>query len=95
MMDAFALDSMITRSRQAAQAGVLDPVRLAMIRLFANQAHARSFESARRVLTTAGKADAIAKLQPLQVFNSHSYGELVETVAAAVEARGGYPFPIA
>ncbi|MBK7858192.1 MAG: acyl-CoA dehydrogenase family protein [Archangiaceae bacterium] len=95
IMDVFALDSMITRTRQATSAGTLDATRVAIIRLFSNQAHARGFESARRVLTTSGKADAIGKLQALQLFNTHSHGELLETVASAVESAGGYPFPIA
>ncbi len=95
MMDAYALDSMITRTRQVAVGGALDPARVAMIRLFAAQAQLRSFEAARRVLTTAGKGAAIEKLKGLLSFSEQSYQELVEIVAAAVEAKGGYPFSIA
>jgi len=95
MMDSFALDSMITRTRQVAVGGALDPVRVAMIRLFTAQAQLRSFEAARRVLTTAGKGAAIEKLKALLGFSEQSYQELVETVAAAVEAKGGYPFSLA
>ncbi len=95
MMDAYALDSMISRTRQSATGGALDPVRVAMIRLFTATAHARCFESARRVMTTAGKGAAIEKLRALQVVSDHNYGELVETVAAAVDAKNGYPFAIA
>jgi alkylation response protein AidB-like acyl-CoA dehydrogenase len=94
MMDAFALDSMITRTRQVAAAGTPDPARVAMIRLFANQAHTRSFDAARRALTSSKAPQLVEKLAQLQVFLPHSYAELVETVAGAVEKASGYPFPI-
>jgi alkylation response protein AidB-like acyl-CoA dehydrogenase len=95
MMDAYALDSMITRTRQAAAAGTLDPARVAMIRLFANQAHTRSFDAARRALCSSKAPQAVEKLAQLSMYQPFSYAELVETIAAAVEKAGGYPFPIA
>ena len=42
VMDAFALDSMVTRTRQSASQGKLDPVRVAMVRPSRTEAHARA-----------------------------------------------------
>jgi alkylation response protein AidB-like acyl-CoA dehydrogenase len=94
MIDAYALDSMITRTRQAAAGGVLDPTRVAMVKLFANQAHVRSFDAARRAVCSSKAPQAIEKLALLVMYQPYSYAELVETIAAAVEKSSGYPFPI-
>jgi alkylation response protein AidB-like acyl-CoA dehydrogenase len=94
MIDAYALDSMVTRTRQAAAGAVLDPTRVAIVRLFANQAHVRSFDAARRAVCSSKAPQAVEKLAQLVMFQPYSYAELVETVAAAVEKSSGYPFPI-
>jgi hypothetical protein len=94
MIDAYALDSMITRTRQAAAGGVLDPTRVAIVKLFANQAHVRSFDAARRAVCSSKAPQAVEKLAQLVMYQPYSYAELVETIAAAVEKSSGYPFPI-
>jgi alkylation response protein AidB-like acyl-CoA dehydrogenase len=91
VMDAFALDSMVARTRQV---GGQDPVRLAMVRQFANAASARSLEAARRALCASSKGEALAthlkKVQALYVHEAFNPLELVEEIASAVERSGGY-----
>ncbi|HEX8699774.1 MAG TPA: acyl-CoA dehydrogenase family protein [Myxococcaceae bacterium] len=98
VMDAFALDSMVTRTRQCAGNGALDPVRVAMTRLYGMDAMARSFERTRRALCAAAQGEALQghlkKLAPLQLFAPYNPAELRETVVTAVEQAGGYPVTV-
>ncbi len=95
-MDAFALDSMVARTRQCARGGQLDPTRVAIGRAFANQACARSLESARRVVCASAKdaAPHLKKLEKLALFQPVDPVALIETVAKAVEDARGYPFSV-
>ena len=99
VMDAYALDSMVARTRQVAPNGKLDPVRTALVQLFANPACARSAEALRRVLCTAAKGPALAQhlelAAQLTAFAPHNPAELTEVVAKAVEQAQGYPFKLA
>ncbi len=96
VMDAYALDSMVTRTRQAAGEGRLDEARVAMARLCAMEANARSFERARRALCATVRGEVLKghleKVAPLELFTPYDPSELRETVLAAVEKAGGYPF---
>jgi alkylation response protein AidB-like acyl-CoA dehydrogenase len=98
VMDAFALDSMVTRTRQSANDGALDPARVAMTRLYGMDAMARSFERTRRVLCTAAQGEALQghlkKLAPLQLFAPYNPAELREAVVTEVEKAGGYPVTV-
>lgn len=95
VMDAFALDSMVTRTRQAASEGKLDPVRVAMTRLYALDAVPRAFDRTRRALCATLQGDALEqelkRLATLDVFTPYNPAELRETVVAALESAGGYP----
>jgi hypothetical protein len=93
IIDAFALDSMLCRSRQSPH-----PASEAMIRLFALEAHARAFHAARKALCAAvpasERAQHLDRIEPLRPFSFDSAEELTETVTAAIEGQGGYPFSI-
>jgi alkylation response protein AidB-like acyl-CoA dehydrogenase len=95
VMDAFALDSMVTRTRQTAVDGKLDAVRVAMVRQYATEANIRSYGNARQALCAASKGDALkehlSKLARLDLFNAYDPVELRETVVGALEQSGGYP----
>jgi hypothetical protein len=94
VMDAFALDSMVTRTRQSAQ-GTLDPARVAMTRLFGMDATTRSFERTRRALCSTVSGEALEKhlgrIAALAAFKPYNPAELRETVVQAMETAGGYP----
>ncbi|AKF83095.1 acyl-CoA dehydrogenase [Myxococcus fulvus 124B02] len=96
MMDAFALDSLVTRTRQVAAGGQVDPVRLALVRLFAFDSAPRVYERTRRALCATLEGDALDKeltrLRTLDVFTPYNPAQLRETVVSAIEASGGYPF---
>jgi alkylation response protein AidB-like acyl-CoA dehydrogenase len=98
-MDAFALDTIVTRTRQVAAGGNVDPVRQAMVRQFANRAHARSLEALRGVLAASCKGEGLAqqleKAVQLSVFLPHDPDALTETIVQGVLAAGGYPFALA
>jgi alkylation response protein AidB-like acyl-CoA dehydrogenase len=99
VMDAFALDSMVTRTRQATSQGALEPVRVALTQLYALDAIPRAWERTRRALCATLKGDALdtelKRLATLDVFTPYNPAELRETVVAALEAAGGYPFSAA
>lgn len=96
VMDAFALDSMVARTRQAATGGKLDPVRVALVRSIAFDSASRIQDRMRRALCSTLKGDALARelgrLGTLDVFTPYDPAEVRETVMAAVESAGGYPF---
>ncbi|NTX00763.1 acyl-CoA dehydrogenase family protein [Myxococcus sp. CA051A] len=96
VMDAFALDSLVTRTRQAASGGTLDPVRLALVRLFALDSIPRAYDRTRRALCATLQGDALDKelkrLATQDIFTPYNPAELRETVMAAIESAGGYPF---
>ena len=91
VMDAFAVDSMVARTRQVAAS---DPVRIAMTRQFTNVACARSLEAAKRALCASAKGDALTthlkKVQQLYLYDPFNPLELVETIVEATERGGGY-----
>jgi alkylation response protein AidB-like acyl-CoA dehydrogenase len=95
VMDAFALDSLVTRTRQGASGGALAPAQVAMTRLFALDATARSFERTRRALCSAARGEVLQKhldrIAPLYTFTPYDPAELRETVVKALEEAGGYP----
>ena len=95
VMDAYALDSLVTRTRQAAGEGALDPARVAMTRQYAQDANARSLERARRALCATVKGEALEghlkKVASLALFTPYDPVALGETVLQAVEKAGGYP----
>jgi alkylation response protein AidB-like acyl-CoA dehydrogenase len=95
VMDAFALDSMVTRTRQSASNGMLDVTRVAMTRLFAMEAMTRSFDRTRRALCSSAQGEALpqhlARVAPLQLFTPYNPAELREQVVTALEKAGGYP----
>jgi hypothetical protein len=94
-MDAFALDSMVTRTRQAISQGALDPVRVALTQLYALDAVPRAWERTRRALCSTLNGDALdtelQRLAHLDVFTPYNPAELRETVVTALESAGGYP----
>jgi alkylation response protein AidB-like acyl-CoA dehydrogenase len=96
IMDAFALDSLVTRTRQAAQNGKLDPARVAAVRLYAMEAQPRAFERARRALCSAVQGEALeghlAKIRQLDRFTPADPAALRETLMARIDEAGGYPF---
>lgn len=96
MMDAYALDSMITRTRQAAEGGALDPVREALVRLHATEAQARGLERTRKALCSSAEGDALRthleRVEKLDFFTPYDPEALRETVVTRLEAVGGYPF---
>jgi alkylation response protein AidB-like acyl-CoA dehydrogenase len=95
MMDAYALDSMVARTRQAANGGALDPVKVAMTQLYAAEAQPRALERARKALCASAEGEALqkhlAKLAKLDFFTPYSPVGLRETVVKAAEGAGGYP----
>jgi alkylation response protein AidB-like acyl-CoA dehydrogenase len=95
VMDAYALDTMVTRTRQAATDGKLDAARVAMTRQYATEANARSYDRARRALCATVKGDALqehlGKVARLELFTPYDPVELRETVLEAVERASGYP----
>ncbi|RKH12051.1 acyl-CoA dehydrogenase [Corallococcus sp. CA053C] len=96
VMDAYALDSMVTRTRQAAASGVQDPLRVSLVRLYAMESTARAFERTRRALCSILKGDVLAlelkRLSALDAFTPYDPAELRETVVAGLEEAGGYPY---
>lgn len=94
VMDVFALDSMITRARQSASDGQLDPVRVAMVRLYAQEAHARGLERTRKALCASVKGVELEKhlaaAAKLYTFVPYDPVEVRETIVRAVESAG-YP----
>ncbi|HET9449536.1 MAG TPA: acyl-CoA dehydrogenase family protein [Aggregicoccus sp.] len=94
--DAFALDSMVTRTRQCASGGQLDPVRVAVVQAFCTEAHARSFERAKRALCASAQGEALEghlqRTAQLYRFVPRDPVALRETVVAALEKSAGYPF---
>jgi alkylation response protein AidB-like acyl-CoA dehydrogenase len=98
VMDAFALDTIITRTRQVAAGGKVDPVRQAMVRQFANRAHSRSIEALRGVLAASCKGEVLGqqleKAQALFVYLPHDPDALTETIVQGVLDSGGYPFAL-
>ena len=99
VMDAYAVDSMVTRTRQSASAAGLDPVMAAMTQAYAADAIARSGERARRALCASSEGAALEKhlaaIAPLFVFRPFDPAALRETVVLAAEEAGGYPLAIA
>jgi hypothetical protein len=95
VMDAYALDSMVTRTRQAEVEGKLDAARVAMTRQYGTEANARSYDRARIALCAAAKGDALKehlkKVAPLELFTPYDPAELRETVLKSVEKATGYP----
>jgi alkylation response protein AidB-like acyl-CoA dehydrogenase len=96
VIDAYAVDSMVTRTRQA---GGLDPVRTAMTAAYAVEAHARGTDRARRALCACAEGPALeahlARIAPLTQFRPYAPAKLRETVVQALEAAGGYPAAVA
>jgi len=99
VMDAYAVDSMVTRTRQSASATGLDPVKVAMTQAWAADAVARSGERARRALCASSEGAELEKhlaaIAPLFVFRPFDPAALRETVVLAAEEAGGYPLSIA
>jgi alkylation response protein AidB-like acyl-CoA dehydrogenase len=99
VMDAYAVDSMVTRTRQSASASGLDPVKVAMTQAYAADAIARSGERARRALCSSSEGAELerhlAAITPLFAFRAFDPAELRETVVRAAEEAGGYPLAIA
>ena len=95
VMDAYALDSVVTRTRQAAGEGKLDAVRVAMARQYATEANVQSYARARRALCATVKGDTLtehlAKVARLELFTPYDPVELRETILQAVEKASGYP----
>ncbi|RPH71087.1 MAG: acyl-CoA dehydrogenase [Myxococcaceae bacterium] len=96
VMDAYAVDSMVTRTRQSASG--LDPVKVAMTQAFAADAIARSSERARRALCASSEGEGLerqlAAIAPLFAFRAFDPAALRETVVRAAEEAGGYPLAI-
>jgi hypothetical protein len=99
VMDAYAVDSMVTRTRQTASAGGLDPVKVAMTLAWTADAIARSGERARRALCASSEGAALEKhlaaIAPLFAFRPFDPAALRETVVLAAEEAGGYPLSLA
>jgi len=99
VMDAYAVDSMVARTRQSAGAGGLDPVKVAMTQAYAADAIARSGERARRALCASSEGSALEthlqRIAPLFTFRPFDPTALREIVVKAAEQAGGYPFSIA
>ena len=91
VMDAFAVDSMVARTRQVAPS---DPVRIAMTRQFANVACARSLEAGKRALCSSAKGESLTlhlkKVALLGLYDPFNPAELVEVIVEATERGGGY-----
>jgi alkylation response protein AidB-like acyl-CoA dehydrogenase len=97
VMDAYAVDSMVARTRQSASG--LDPVKVAMTQAYAADAIARSGERARRALCASSEGEGLerhlAAIAPLFAFRPFDPAALRETVVRAAEEAGGYPLAIA
>ncbi len=95
VMDVFALDSMISRTRQAAARRALDPARVAMVQSYCMGAQARSYANAQKALASSAKGADLArhleKISALQFFIPHDPHDLVEAVVTRIESLGGYP----
>lgn len=95
VMDAYAVDSMVARTRQSG----LDPVKVAMTQAYAADAIARSGERARRALCASSEGAALethlAAIAPLFAFRPFDPAALRETVVLAAEEAGGYPLSTA
>jgi len=95
VMDAYAVDSMVARTRQSPT----DPVKVAMTQAYAADAIARSGERARRALCASSEGSTLEKhlaaIAPLFVFRPFDPTTLRETVVLAAEEAGGYPLAIA
>jgi alkylation response protein AidB-like acyl-CoA dehydrogenase len=95
VMDAYAVDSMVARTRQAASSDGLDPVRVAMTRAWTADAMARSGERARRALCSSSEGAALeahlGRIAPLFAFHPFDPVALRETIVRAAESAGGYP----
>jgi alkylation response protein AidB-like acyl-CoA dehydrogenase len=95
VIDAYAVDSMVTRTRQAAGPSGLDPLRTALTVAYAVDAHARGTERARRALCACAEGAALeghlARIVPLTQFRPYAPAKLRETVVQALEGAGGYP----
>ncbi|HZJ56300.1 MAG TPA: acyl-CoA dehydrogenase family protein [Myxococcaceae bacterium] len=98
VMDAYAVDSMVARTRQSASASGLDPVKVAMTQAYAADAIARSGERARRALCASSEGEVLEKhlaaIAPLFAFRPFDPAALRETVVRAAEEAGGYPLAI-
>jgi len=99
VMDAYAVDSMVARTRQSASAAGPDPVKVAMTQAYAADAIARSGERARRALCASSEGSALEKhlsaIAPLFAFRPFDPAALRETVVLASEEAGGYPLTMA
>jgi alkylation response protein AidB-like acyl-CoA dehydrogenase len=99
VMDAYAVDSMVARTRQGAGGGVPDAVRVAMTQAWTADAMARSGERARRALCASSEAVALdshlAKIAPLFAFRPFDPAKLREIIVRAVESAAGYPAAVA
>jgi alkylation response protein AidB-like acyl-CoA dehydrogenase len=94
-MDAYAVDSMVARTRQAAAGSSLDAVRVAMTRQYAIEALERAQGRARRALCACQTGEQLQGLlqraAPLMRFWPYEPVALRETIVQAIEERGGYP----
>jgi alkylation response protein AidB-like acyl-CoA dehydrogenase len=99
VMDAYAVDSMVARTRQAAAGGAPDPVRVAMTQAWTADAMARSGERARRALCASSESVALdshlARIAPLFAFRPFDPAKMRETIVQGVESAGGYPAAVA
>ncbi len=95
VMDAYALDSMIARTRQCASAGKLDPARVAMIRAFAIEATSRSHLRATQALSAAARGASLSthleRIAPLARLMPDDPVETREAIVRQIEVEGGYP----
>jgi alkylation response protein AidB-like acyl-CoA dehydrogenase len=93
--EAYAIDSMVARARQASASGALDPVAVAMTRLYTTEGHARALDRARKALCCALQGTALdvalEKVARLYVFEPHDPAALRETIVEAMITHGGYP----
>jgi hypothetical protein len=93
--DTFALESMVVRARQAARGRALDPVQVALTRLYAVEARDRAQANARKALCASAQgaelAQHLGKIAPLAPFTPYDPAAARETVVSRMEALGGYP----
>jgi len=94
LMDAYALESMVLRTRQ--HPGDKTAARLALTQRFAVEALGRSYHRARLAVCSASSVEtrdaALAKLAKLDLFLPHDPVALREAALSALEAEGKYPF---
>jgi len=97
VMDAYAVESAVVRTRQAAKDGALDEVRVALVKSLATEVMSRGLERARKALCASleGEAlqSALARLAPLLALPSYRPQTLRETIVTALETRNGELFP--